>query len=646
MADNHAYTVDEHPGNHRESDASIQFSPDMQIDYENLKPYAGMPKEVLLRFSRQKKYVYARNILTICVFVALLLLLSLIIAFIAISPACQAFWKTSPIYEIYPLSYKDSDGDGKGDIQGIISKLDYLNNDLGVKTIVLKGFTDPSDLTAVHPDLGNNDDVIDLLTAAHAKGMYVSLEMIPNYTSDKHPWFIASQDPTDDTYKDFYIWESTGSTTTPPNNWQNVRSSPGSSGSAWKYDSTRSQFYYHAFEDSFPDLNFRNEKVRTAFKEVLRFWLDLNVDGFRFSFINYLYESTHLRDQELIDPAGAVIYSNMYSDFTKDLPEIHDLLMDWRSLLDEYSTEPGVYRFMETETDIGESSEVLTRYYGNEYTIEADLPVNLRMVELDSASLWTGTRIGAEIVDWMENMPRHKWANWRLGTSLSQRLLSRVGDDEQLARCASVISTTLSGSSGIYYGEEIGMTSDGSDNSQLTPMQWDTTGNAGFTAASAAWMEVNDNYLTGTNVEEQLADRNSMIHLYKKLINMRSDLVFLRGSLCMVAIEDDFLAYVRELPGIKSILVVINFSDVEIDAGEKLPDNHFPSTGIPILYNSVQPDEGCDCSGVDLSLFRMQPKRAMVLEFDPVGQFSDDSDYSCYVADPVCQNGIGLLQKC
>jgi len=655
MTENLAYVEegsprdDEITSSHSSSDDYEQS--DMQID--DTKPFAGMPKEVLLKFSRQKKFVYARNILTACVFLSLILLLSLIIAFIAVSAPCQANYQVSPVYEICVKSYRDSDGDGVGDLKGIMEKMDYLSDTLGVKTLMVDDVIDPSNFRRVRPEVGTNQDAIDLVLLAHEKRMYVGFQLDPNYSHDTHEWFQKSLDVTmegHEYYKDFYVWENTGSDTVPPNNWLSVSGT--GSDSAWKYNPTRKEFYYHAYEDDKPDLNFRSENLQREFKSILEFWLDeFNLDGFRFTSVQYLLESEHLRDQQLIDEAMPPTYANMYPDFTRDLAQVHDVILEWRKVLDDFSTEPGVYRFMEVMTqpdypDVG----VTSRYYGNEYSKEADMPFNYGLIELAGSINWTSENLAGKIYGWLESMPfEENWPNWRTGNSQSDRVTSRVENDVMVSRIAAVTCLTLSGSCGIYYGDEIGMTSGvtGVENPQQTPMQWDTTQNAGFTEGEIPWMEVNNDYLTGTNVEDNVADKNSMLWLYKKLIQMNGNDVMLRGYLCMIPTSgNNVLAYARELPGINSILVVINLSPGDdVILGDSLATSKLPGDATIRLVSDTPGERQGE--RVPLATMTLKPKQAVVMEIEPDSLFTEDSSYNdkCFVSDPVRQNKIGILQK-
>jgi len=428
---------------------------------------------------------------------------------------------------------------------------------------------------------------------------------------------------------------------------QTVTDGDGISETAWTKSPERKEFYYHAYHKSLPDLNFRNENVSNALKDQLQFWLDKNIDGFSFDSVSYLYESKHLRDQTLKIPTDTVSYDNMYPDFTQNLAIAHDLMMTWRSLLDDYSTEPGVYRVMNTETGFDKSVQTMTRFYGNAFTKEADVPMNLRLLQLN-ADQWTASKVYKEVIDWMQAMPKDRWPNWRLGTYKVGRILSRVNENLDLAKSLAVITMTMSGTAGIYYGEELGMTNLNSNpvESQvhLTPMQWTSETNAGFTRSNSTQIDVNENYKSGVNVEDQLGDKNSFLNLYKSLISLRGELVFLRGYICFFSPTENLFAYVREMDGLNSILVAVNFSpstiNVEIDS-----KGHFPSKGI--VKHQINND--MIENSINMNSFSLNGYQSVVIEYkDNRGRFHSDKESltSCFTSRSVCQNSIGLLQDC
>ena len=256
------------------------------------------------------------------------------------------WYENGVFYQIYPRSFKDSNGDGFGDLKGIKESLSHLK-DLGVtgawlspmfKSPMVDGGYDIADFTEVNPLFGTNEDLMDVFATAKALGLKIILDFVPNHTSDQHEWFKKSA-LNDTEYSDFYVWnngkvnpDGVDLPRLPPNNWQAVFNTP-----AWTWHAGRGQFYLHQFAKQQPDLNYRNPKVQEAMRKVLLFWLDRGVDGFRIDAINHSVEDASLRDEELDDKNGPLAWSNMIHIYTKDLQESYDIIYDWRKLLDQYS---------------------------------------------------------------------------------------------------------------------------------------------------------------------------------------------------------------------------------------------------------------------------------------------------------------------
>ncbi|XP_039256015.2 amino acid transporter heavy chain SLC3A1-like [Styela clava] len=615
-------------------------------------PYAGMPKEVLLQYSRQAKFVWARNILTALVLLTILTLIALVIAVVVISPPCLEFWQTSPIYQIYPKSYLDADGnDGYGDLKGIIEKLDYLNDDLGVKVLWLNpvyaspqvdnGY-DISDFRDIYPEFGTMEDMDNLIIEMHNRGMKLLMDFVPNHSSDKHKWFLASSNtshPDHEIYRDYYVWVD-GDKDVLPNNWV----SEFNNASGWTWNDDRKQFYFHGFFPEQPDLNLRNPDVRNEIKDILRFWLEKGVDGFRCDAVAFMFEAEHLRDNPVPDPSQNVTKDNIYPDYTQNYQGVHDIIAEWRALLDEYSTEPGVYRFMEIE--VYADIQTTMRYYGTQFVREGDFPMNFELIKADPATDWTAAKMKGNILSWMENMPEGKWANWVMSNHDNSRLPSRVGNN--LARCAALMIMTLPGTPGLYYGDEIGM----EDNDipdmkdfrdpERTPMQWSNTKNAGFCGNCTPWLPVNENYKTGITVEDQLGTKNSMLEMYKQLISLRTDIVYQRGYLCVLEVIENTLIFVRDLPGLGPKMVLINF-----DSGAGTTSFNLKSTyadlsaegKVEFSTDIGNPDE------MDFSNVVLKAGTGVIVRFSTNKPFH--SSDSCFINLKVCYNrGLGIVQTC
>ncbi|XP_039914726.1 neutral and basic amino acid transport protein rBAT isoform X2 [Hirundo rustica] len=279
---------------------SVDVDP-MAVEETVLKPYAGMPKEVLLQFSSQARYRITREILFWLIIAGSIALVCATIAIIALSPKCLDWWQASPIYQIYPRSFKDSNMDGNGDLKGIQEKLDHITY-LNIKTVwITSFFKSPlkdlgygaEDFYDIDPIFGSMRDFENLIAAIHDKGLKVIMDLIPNHTSDKHRWFQLSRNRTGK-YTDYYIWQNCtqAGSVIPPNNWVSVFG-----GSSWQFDDVRSQCYFHQFGKEQPDLNFRNPAVQQEIRDIIKFWLGKGVDGFSFGTVKFLLEATHLRDE-------------------------------------------------------------------------------------------------------------------------------------------------------------------------------------------------------------------------------------------------------------------------------------------------------------------------------------------------------------
>uniref|UniRef100_H0XNT3 Solute carrier family 3 member 1 n=1 Tax=Otolemur garnettii TaxID=30611 RepID=H0XNT3_OTOGA len=483
-------------------------------DFQGVQPYAGMPKEVLFQFSGQARYRVPREVLFWLTVASVLVLIGITIAIIIISPKCLDWWQEGPMYQIYPRSFKDSNKDGNGDLKGIQDKLDYITT-LNAKTIWITSFYKSSlkdfrygidDFQEIDPIFGTMKDFENLVAAIHNKGLKLIIDFIPNHTSDKHDWFQLSRTRTGK-YTDYYIWHDCtreNGTTIPPNNWLSVYGN-----SSWDFDDVRNQCYFHQFTKEQPDLNFRNPAVQAEIKEIIQFWLAKGVDGFSFDAVKFLLEAKHLRDEIQVNktqlPDTVTQYSELYHDFTTTQVGMHDIVQSFRQTMDQYSREPGRYRFMGIKT-YPESIDRTMLYYGLPFIQEADFPFNSYLTTLDTLS---GNKVYEVITSWMENMPEGKWPNWMIGGPDSSRLTSRFG--REYVNVMNMLLFTLPGTPITYYGEELGMENilapnlnESYDMNTLlskSPMQWENSSNAGFSEASHIWLPISSDYHT-VNVED------------------------------------------------------------------------------------------------------------------------------------------------
>src|SRR5262245_13673231 len=466
-----------------------------------------------------------------------------------------AWWKTGMIYQIYPRSFQDSNGDGIGDLGGIIERLPHVV-ELGVDALWLSPiFPSPmadfgydiADYTGIDPIFGTLDDFDRLLEAAHERDLKVILDLVPNHTSDRHPWFEESRSSRDNVKRDWYIWRDPAPDGGPPNNWMSEFG-----GGAWELDLATGQYYYHAFLAAQPDLNWRNPQVRRAMHDVMRFWLRRGVDGFRVDVIWHLVKDAEFRDNP-VNPSyqpGQPSNHSVVPLYSADRPEVHDVIAELRRVTDEF----------DARVLIGEiylPIERLVAYYGRDLS-GTHLPFNFTLL----LSAWRARDIARLIDEYEAALPPGGWPNWVLGNHDRPRVASRVGPDQ--ARVAAMMVLTLRGTPTLYYGDEIGMEQVpippervqdpfeknvpgmglGRDGAR-TPMQWDGSPYTGFSTVEP-WLPVAENYLT-ENVDNERSDRASIYTLHRRLLQLRrSSPALTLGSYHPIAATGDLLLYIRQ----------------------------------------------------------------------------------------------------
>ena len=523
--------------------------------------------------------------------------------------ATYLWWQRGIIYQVYPRSFMDSNGDGVGDLRGLISRLDYLRG-LGVDAVWLspifpspmKDFGyDVSDYTGIHPLFGTLEDFDLLIREAHAHKIKLVLDFVPNHTSDQHPWFIESRSSRDNPKRDWYIWRDPALGGGPPNNWLS-----NFGGSAWEYDPKTEQYYYHAFLREQPDLNWRNSQVIEAMLNVLRFWLERGVDGFRVDVLWHLIKDEQFRDNP-VNPdwrEGADPYQRLLELHTTDQAEVHAVVTRMRRLVDQY----------QDRVLIGEiylPVERLVQYYGVNLS-GVQVPFNFQLL----LAKWHARDIARIISQYEAALPKGGWPNWVLGNHDRPRIVSRVGSKQ--ARVAAMLLLTLRGTPTLYYGDEIGMhdveippekVQDPFEKNvpgrglgrdpQRTPMQWSAAKNAGFTAGKP-WLPIAEDYAQN-NVEAERDDPLSILSLYMQLINVRRGEPALEvGELERIDTAGDLLTYIRR-DGESAFLVALNFGSEPqvIDISDRAGGGRITlSTGLDRAGESVRgilhihPDEG------------------------------------------------------
>ena len=482
---------------------------------------------------------------------------------------CSFWWRQGSIYHIYPLSFQDSNGDGKGDLPGVLSRLDYLES-LGVDAVWLGpiypspmadfGY-DIADFTDVDPVFGSLDDLDRLTDALHARNIRLLLEFVPNHTSNVHPWFIESRSSRQSPKRDWYVWVDPRPDGGPPNNWLSRFG-----GGAWEWDAATGQYYYHAFLKEQPDLNWHNPQVRAAMADVLRFWLRRGIDGFRIDAAAVLAEDTLLRDEPPNPDSGERTPppERLKRIYTDCRPEVFGWLADLRAVVDEFPD-----RLLLGEVDT--SPDRVREFYGDPERPIIHLPLNYRILD----TRWKARRIAAMVEEYLGSLPQHGWPNWVIGSHDKKRIASSIGPDQ--ARIAAMLLFTLPGTAIFYAGDELGM-SGGSINAEQvldpferqvpgyglnrdperTPMQWNGSAHAGFTTGKP-WLPVGEDH-TSRNAEAENVDRRSLLNLYRRLLALRRSEPALAGSgYTMVQRSDDIFAYTRRHRN-RRILVALNLS--------------------------------------------------------------------------------------
>ncbi|XXM71391.1 glycoside hydrolase family 13 protein [Lysinibacillus sphaericus] len=531
----------------------------------------------------------------------------------------KKWWKESVVYQIYPRSFKDSNGDGIGDLQGIISKLDYLK-ELGVGVIWLSpvyespnddnGY-DISNYKAIMDEFGTMEDWEQLLEGLHGRGMKLMMDLVVNHSSDEHAWFIESRKSKDNPYRDYYIWRP-GKDENEPNNWTSFFS-----GSAWQYDEATDEYFLHLFSKKQPDLNWENPVLRNEIYDMMKWWLDKGVDGFRMDVINLIS-----KEDGLPSTPGGKTY-DWGGDYFMNGPRVHEYLQEMnREVLSKYD-------MMTVGECPGASPEDAARY-ANEEGTELNMIFTFEHMDLDSGpggkwdvKDWTLADLKDVMTKWQKDLGGRGWNSLYLNNHDQPRMVSRFGNDrEYRVESAKMLATFLhmmQGTPYIYQGEELGMTNvkfdsleeyndieihnmyrekvteggedhdkimeaiyrKGRDNAR-TPMQWDGSEHAGFTTG-APWLKVNPNYKE-INAENALKDPSSIFYYYKELNRLRKEHDIIVYGTYDLILEDDpqIYAYTRTL-GEEKLVILCNFTGE--DAAFTLPE-HLHAESLSLLIGN------------------------------------------------------------
>lgn len=509
------------------------------------------------------------------------------------------------IYQIYPRSFQDSNGDGIGDLAGIRRRLDYVES-LGVDAIWLSpifpspmadfGY-DVADYCNVDPIFGDLEQFDALLAEAHRRGLKVLLDFVPNHSSDQHPWFLESRSSRDSAKRDWYIWRDPAPDGGPPNNWTSDMGGP-----AWEFDQATGQYYLHAFLKEQADLNWRNPEVRTAMTDVLRFWFDRGVDGFRVDVLWHCIKAEDLPDNPL-NPAytpGMGEKLKVLQHHSANQPEVHAIANAFRILADGYGE-----RLLVGEICL--PLDQLMTYYGNDEAPGVHLPFNFQLFEAP----WDAGVLARIITEYEAALPPGGWPNWVLGSHDAPRIAGRLGEAQ--ARVAAMMLLTLRGTPTLYQGDELGIgrvtippdrIRDPQDLRQpglglgrdgaRTPMPWDASAHAGFSTVEP-WLPLNEDWRT-RNVAAQEHSEQSMLNLYRRLLALRRRHAALSiGGFALLPSEPEVLQYERR-HGSERLLVALNLDTqarrIHVPAGTALANPLLSTIGGRDFDGSLAADEG------------------------------------------------------
>ncbi|XP_065223127.1 probable maltase [Planococcus citri] len=481
------------------------------------------------------------------------------------------WWKHANIYEIYLRSFKDSDGDGIGDIKGLIFKLDYLV-DIGVDTVYLTPFYpssmadggyDITDYKGIDSVYGTMQDFEELMKEMNAKGLHLVIDLVINHSSDEHEWFQKSINKIAP-YSDYYIWANPkgndwNGKPIPPNNWFSLGSIH-DSGSAWTWNENRKQFYLHQMITKQPDLNLRNEDVKAEIKNIMKFWLEKGVSGFRVDAPMMFMEDEQLRDNPTVPPDANMFTVFSFCEYTYNHPDTFRFIGELNVFLQQFDRKS---RRKNQTVFIGEtygSMETVIKYYGTKRYPLFNLPLNYFSVELLGRYL-DAHQLHNNLQTWLDKVPKNMQSSWALGNHDFGRVAHYFTSEYNSILLALV--TMLPGASVIYYGEELTMganklvpNNDPYMRSPFrSPMHWDDTRNSGFTSGGNAWLPVHPNYWH-SNVQTQKTYENSSLNYFKDLTSLRKTDTLKYGDLKFHIVSKWVMAYSRTYKGTSYIIVM------------------------------------------------------------------------------------------
>ncbi|RZF45929.1 hypothetical protein LSTR_LSTR008306 [Laodelphax striatellus] len=584
---------------------------DAKIDIDLQSAFAGMGKEELMKFANDPFWVRTRWILFNLFWLIWIAMLAGAIAIIVLAPKCYApppreWWEQSPMYEIDIRNFKDGNEPqtGVGNIKGLTSKLDYLK-DLGIKTVVVSNLLDSSEpldvsregsvenFKQISPKVGTLLDLKTLLEKMKALGLHLLMSFIPNHSSDKHPWFLKSINR-EEPYTDYYVWKKAtkhdedGNKPLPPNNWLSV-----TGGSAWEWNDVRKEFYLHQFEKSQPDLNFHNQAVIDSFKEIMKYWLEIGVTGFHLDKVQHLLEDKELANETIATGSAASAGAHLgHYDFfshhrTTDLPQLADVLYQWNQIPANSS---GILSVNGVRPDSRSASNA---------TVGQLLVKPQRLhPEFNAAQLNELVTITLE---------ESSWPTWEIIPKRIDNSKKNSFKDE-VSTGLMVVAMMLPGTPVTHSGLELGLV-------KPTPIPWDNTTNAGFSAAEPWQPMVVDGGEMSVKAQQETA--NSTLNLYKTLVHLRATDSFLYGDTKSYALlNDTVFAFTRIKSGNPGYLVVFNVGEKRADVSLKTAVAGVPSE---VTVSATTHDSAAPKSKLNADAVPLEPYSAFVLNFVPEG---------------------------
>jgi len=619
-----------------DAEAVVDVNGDTRLE-KRQDEFVGLSKEELMKYADDPYWKRIRRILLILFAVIWIGMLVAAIIIIALAPKCPPrqnleWWQKCNGYEILPKSFKDSNGDGVGDLKGIHEKLEYLRDELDVSAINLGSIYPTSngediiDHKAIDPKLGSLEDFEDLVSSAHKKGVRIIVDFIPNHTSRQHPWFEKSRQQ-EGNYTDYYVWHEPVNSGV-PSNWL----SPVDNNLAWDLDSARNQYYLHQFREDQPELNLRSSRVQQELRDILLFWIEKGVDGFLLRDAAYLFESADLTLNEPVINDTSIppdSYRRLKHIYTTYQSETFNIITSWREILDNKGKVDGKKRLLFVEDNGGTTNQSASflKYNGKNGGQLLYSP-SLTGIHSNCDAACVRDAVQTHLTA-TQSLGGGAWPVWQAGNDEVSRLATRMGGDDYLS-AVSMMLLTLPGTPLTYYGEEIRMVDVDVGSSpapggapQRTPMQWDSSPFAGFTSGNTSWLPVSSDYMSrNVKSEKAVGAGVTTFEVYQNVTAVRKHESFQWGE-TKLAVYGNIFFFIRQAKGFPGYLVALNFGNggTNVDFVNKAPEGSEVSeqavivatTGNIVDHNRMK--ELMVGNQVAMSNLFIGPREGVVFEF-------------------------------